>query len=127
MADLATIGLVCRSRHDHEAALTTNLRKALFFDERARTTQNRTRRERYVRAARRYALATANEPEASFRSAAPAAAVLRSGSKKKETAACDFAKGLRPNRMLISNFSIRLHGLFPRIAPRFFEVTRSRI
>ena len=30
MADLATI--------DHEAALTTNLRKALFFDERALTT-----------------------------------------------------------------------------------------
>ena len=76
MADLATI--------DHEAALTTNLRKALFFDERALTTQNRTRRERYVRAARRYALATANEPEASFRSAPPAAAVLRSGSKKKK-------------------------------------------
>ena len=37
-----------------------------------------------MRAARRYALATANEPEASFRSAAPAAAVLRSGSKKKK-------------------------------------------
>jgi hypothetical protein len=68
MPDLATIGLVCRSVDCNleAAALTTNLTKALFFEKNARKTQNKARRERYVRAARRYALAAANELEASL-------------------------------------------------------------
>jgi hypothetical protein len=57
-----------RAVHDsnHEAALTTNLQKAQFFAARARTTQNKTRRERFVRAAWRYALAATKELKASF-------------------------------------------------------------
>jgi hypothetical protein len=45
------------------AALTTNLTKALFFEKNARKTQNKTRRGRLLRAARRYLLAAAKELE----------------------------------------------------------------
>ena len=65
MPDLATIGLVCRSVDCNleAAALTTNLTKALFFEKNARKTQNKTRRGRLLRAARRYLLAAAKELE----------------------------------------------------------------
>jgi hypothetical protein len=45
------------------AALTTNLKKALFFEKSARKTQNKARRERLLRAARRYLLAAAKDLE----------------------------------------------------------------
>jgi len=43
--------------------LTTNLTKALFFEKSARKTQNKARRERLLRAARRYLLAAAKDLE----------------------------------------------------------------
>jgi len=45
------------------AALTTNLTKALFFEKNARKTQNKARRDRLLRAARRYLLAAAKDLE----------------------------------------------------------------
>ena len=43
--------------------MTTNLTKALFFEKSARKTQNKARRERLLRAARRYLLAAAKDLE----------------------------------------------------------------
>ena len=49
--------------HSRGPALTTNLTKALFFEKKARKTQNKARRERLLRAARRYLLAAAKDLE----------------------------------------------------------------
>ena len=65
MPDLATIGsrLPFMWLQPRGPALTTNLTKALFFEKNARKTQNKARRDRLLRAARRYLLAAAKDLE----------------------------------------------------------------
>ena len=65
MPDLATIGsrLPFMWLQPRGPALTTNLTKVLFFEKNARKTQNKARRDRLLRAARRYLLAAAKDLE----------------------------------------------------------------
>ena len=53
---------------------TNNIKKARYFEERARKTKDVTRRERFHRAAYRYRLAAAREREATLAAAVSASA-----------------------------------------------------